>query len=30
MKENTVYLRHIIERIRRTEEDTVYGHDWFR
>ena len=29
MKENSVYLRHILECIRRIEEDTACGHDLF-
>ena len=29
MKDNSVYLRHILECIRRIEEDTACGHDRF-
>ena len=29
MKDDTVYLRHILERIRRIEEDTAVGRDRF-
>ena len=29
MKDDSVYLRHILECIRRIEEDTVCGHDRF-
>ena len=29
MKDDTVYLRHILERIRRIEENTALGRDQF-